>query len=272
MSVTGLGRIAMADKMSVDQLKEALQNKTLPAYIAIPLIEEKMDMEEHMMRYRAMRGMGQQQPPIADAILARTAQPAGVDALPTNLPMAGMAGGGIVAFADGGMSDDDDDEEEDDSFDEAVDKENAELLRKLMAIRAMGAGQGIADLPVSSGAMGIDALGSGLRPTTAVGETEAPRTSLAAARTDSGMGLKAPKGHKYADQITAKAEQMGLDPKFALYIAGKERVDCVILRRLSHLLALLALCSSCLVQQKTWELKIRSTRIKILPVACAMPR
>ena len=43
-----LGRIATAERMSVDQLKEALQNKTLPAYIAIPLIEEKMDMTSRM--------------------------------------------------------------------------------------------------------------------------------------------------------------------------------------------------------------------------------
>lgn len=218
MSVTGLGRIAMADRMSVDQLKEALQNKTLPAYIAIPLIEEKMDMQQRMAQSQAMQQ--QQQLPIADQILARS-EP-GIEQLPTGLPMAEMAGGGIVAFADGGVSDDDD-EEDDDSFDEAVDKENAELLRKLMAVRGMGAGQGITGLPVPSGAMGIDSLGSGLRMDSAVGETPAtPRTSLSESKVDSGMGLKAPKGHKYAEQITAKAEQMGLDPQFALYIAGKE--------------------------------------------------
>ena len=203
MSVTGLGRIAIADKMSVDQLKEALQNKTLPAYIAVPLIEEKMNMQERMSQSQAMQGIAQQQPPIADQILARTGP--GIDSLPTNLATEEMAGGGIVAFAEGG---DADEEEDDDSFDTQVDRENEELLRKLMAARSMDAGQGIAGLPAPASAMGIDALGSGLRMSSAVGE--------------SGTGLKAPSGHKYADTITAKAEQMGLDPKFALYIAGKE--------------------------------------------------
>ena len=44
MSVSGLGRIAMADRMSVDQLREALQNKSLPGYNAVPMIEEKLDI------------------------------------------------------------------------------------------------------------------------------------------------------------------------------------------------------------------------------------
>jgi hypothetical protein len=102
---SALGRIAMADKMSVDQLKEALQNKTLPAYIAIPLIEEKMDMRDRMMRSNAMQGVDQAQPPIAEQVLARADQ--GIDQLPTGLPTAEMAGGGIIAFDDGGEVDDD---------------------------------------------------------------------------------------------------------------------------------------------------------------------
>lgn len=100
---SALGRIAMADKMSVEQLKEALQNKTLPAYIAIPLIEEKMDMKDRMTRSQAAQGIAQQ-PPIAEEVLARTEPDMGpgIESLPTGLPAQGMAGGGIVAFADGG--------------------------------------------------------------------------------------------------------------------------------------------------------------------------
>lgn len=103
MSVTGLGRIATAEKMSVDQLREALQNKTLPAYIAVPLIEEKMDMNSRMQSMMAMRQAQQPRPPIAEQIMQRAATQGGIDALPTNLaPTQGMAGGGIVAFDDGG--------------------------------------------------------------------------------------------------------------------------------------------------------------------------
>jgi hypothetical protein len=98
---SALGRIAMADRMSVDQLKEALQNKTLPAYIAIPLIEEKMDMQDRM-RSSAAAQQARPQPPIAEQVMQR-AEAAGIDRLPTNLaPAQGMAGGGIVAFEEGG--------------------------------------------------------------------------------------------------------------------------------------------------------------------------
>lgn len=98
---SALGRIATAEKMSVNQLKEALQNKTLPAYIAIPLIEEKMTMQDRMRSTAAMQ-QASQQPPIAERVMQR-AETAGIDRLPTNLaPAQGMAGGGIVAFEEGG--------------------------------------------------------------------------------------------------------------------------------------------------------------------------
>lgn len=104
MSVTGLGRVAMAEKMSVTQLKEALENKTLPAYIAAPLLEEKLDMQEHMRTYAMIRGAQQSksQPPILDRVVQR-AKTAGIDQLPSNLtPTQDLAGGGIVAFGGGG--------------------------------------------------------------------------------------------------------------------------------------------------------------------------
>ena len=92
----------MAEKMSVNQLKEALQNKTLPAYIAIPLIEEKMNMQDRMRSSAAMQQTQPTPPPIADRVMQR-AEAAGIDRLPSNLaPTQGMAGGGIIAFEDGG--------------------------------------------------------------------------------------------------------------------------------------------------------------------------
>lgn len=99
---SALGRIAMAEKMSVNQLKEALQNKTLPAYIAIPLIEEKMNMQERMRSSAVMQQAQPTPPPIADRVMQR-AEAAGIDRLPSNLaPTRDMAGGGIIAFEDGG--------------------------------------------------------------------------------------------------------------------------------------------------------------------------
>ena len=100
-----IGRIAMADKMSVGQLEEALQNKTLPAYIAIPLIEEKTSMTQRMQMAQAAQSQAPQMPIAEEVLQKANAVQMGIDSLPTNLPMEEaqmMAGGGIVAFDKGG--------------------------------------------------------------------------------------------------------------------------------------------------------------------------
>ena len=106
MSVTRSGRIAMAEKMSVSQLQEAFENKTLPAYIAGPLIEEKLDMEERNRNSIIMQQQAQQQqrPPIIDRVIRRAqlASASGIDRLPTNLSLTRDYAGGIVAFEEGG--------------------------------------------------------------------------------------------------------------------------------------------------------------------------
>lgn len=103
MSVTGLGRIATAEKMSISQLQEALENKTLPAYIAVPLLEEKMDMNSRMQAMAAMQQARQPRIPIGQRVMQRATAESGIDQLPTNLnPTQDLAGGGIIAFEDGG--------------------------------------------------------------------------------------------------------------------------------------------------------------------------
>lgn len=93
----GLGRLALAEKLSIGQLQDAIKNKTIPAYIGIPLLEEKMMMEKRM----SMPPAPQQQPPIAQQVMAQANQmDGGIDELP--VPEPEFAGGGIVAFEDGG--------------------------------------------------------------------------------------------------------------------------------------------------------------------------
>lgn len=96
-----IGRIATAEKMSVDQLREALENKTLPAYIAIPLLQEKMDMEQRMRAAVTGRSQMPEQPPLADEVMLRAQNERGITSLPSHM-VPNMAGGGIVAFAGGG--------------------------------------------------------------------------------------------------------------------------------------------------------------------------
>lgn len=109
MSVMDMNsRMAMAEKLSVQQLQQAVQSGSLPAYIGIPLIEQKNKEKSQM----AAAQQGQQKPPSVAASILQQAeqqeqQEQGISQLPSNLPIEGMpqgmAGGGIVAFADAGQ-------------------------------------------------------------------------------------------------------------------------------------------------------------------------
>jgi hypothetical protein len=95
-------RMAMAEKLSVQQLQQAIQSGSLPAYIGIPLIEQKNKEKSQM----AAAQQGQEKPPSVASQILQQAEQGGVDQLPSNLPVQGMADGGIVAFAEGGDADD----------------------------------------------------------------------------------------------------------------------------------------------------------------------
>lgn len=98
--VTGPDNIErIAQSLSVQQLQQALQNKTVPEYIGIPLLAQKQQEQQRMqMAQAAMQQQqgGQGLPTIKDRVMQ------GIEALPSNLPAEGMAGGGIVAFGGGG--------------------------------------------------------------------------------------------------------------------------------------------------------------------------
>lgn len=91
---------------SIEMLQRGVQNGTIPAYIGIPLIQEKLQDQKEMQGAQAAAMMGQSKPtPVAERVMAEASQanqpPRGVEALRSNLP-AQFASGGIVAFADGG--------------------------------------------------------------------------------------------------------------------------------------------------------------------------
>lgn len=97
----GIAQKVMAEpgKYSLQQLQQAVQSGSLPAYIGIPLIQEKLKQQKDM------QGMEQAQAPqgpsIAEQVMQEAQGAQGVQALPTNLPQQ-YAGGGIVAFEEGG--------------------------------------------------------------------------------------------------------------------------------------------------------------------------
>lgn len=95
----GLGRVALAERLSISQLEEAIQNKTIPAYIGIPLLEEKTQLEQRM-KAAQMGQTPQPQMTIADQVMQQANMAkGGIDEIPVEME---MAGGGIVAFEDGG--------------------------------------------------------------------------------------------------------------------------------------------------------------------------
>jgi hypothetical protein len=144
-----LSRMGMAEKLSVAQLQKAVQDGTLPAYVGVPLLQDKMQKEQAARA--AASGMQQQgQPPIAEQVMQAAQAQQGIDAAPSNLPEQGFAGGGIVAFASGDLVDD----ETDDSLEE---RRQISRRRALTADAAARMQQGIETADVSNAGVGISA-------------------------------------------------------------------------------------------------------------------
>lgn len=104
-------RVAMAQKLSIPQLQQAIKNGTIPAYVGVPMLQDKMRQQQQMQMVAAQQGQQgqQQQRPIADEVMDQAYEMSGgVDQLPSNLPIQNeeddenYAGGGIIAFNDRG--------------------------------------------------------------------------------------------------------------------------------------------------------------------------
>jgi hypothetical protein len=89
----------MAEDLSIPQIQQSMQNETLPKYIGMPILEQKVNEAERMKMAQAMMGSEQQGQPqsISDVLMAKANQLQGAEPV-----MA--AGGGIIAFQAGGLS------------------------------------------------------------------------------------------------------------------------------------------------------------------------
>jgi hypothetical protein len=101
---------------SVDQLLKARQNG-VPDYVVVPMLQKAMAQKQAMAQQQALQ-QGAPKPPVAQQILdaahndvmqehmARQAEekpePRGIDSLPSGIDESDYAGGGIIAFAEGG--------------------------------------------------------------------------------------------------------------------------------------------------------------------------
>jgi hypothetical protein len=191
-----MSRMADAEKLSVAQLQKAVQNGVIPAYVGVPLLQDKMKQQK-----AAANPPQQAQPPIAQQVMAEASQQ-GIDSAPSNLPTE-MAGGGIVAFDDGGLANEQDEDEEYGGMNE----QDSALLAKYMAgITAdsdfelddadnEGMPEGI--MAVMSRGKGTENRGVGINP-----------------EAKGGIGIK--------DVIAAKAAENKLPPELLNKIAGIE--------------------------------------------------
>jgi len=206
-----MSRMGTADKLSIPQIQQAIQDGTLPAYVGIPLLQDKIKQQQ------AARA-GQPVPPqptIAEQVMSHAQaeeRPQGIPQLQSNLPAQGMAGGGIVAFAGGGYSDDMSDDDYEDSYDlaeanQAMD--NAGLSRAIMA-------RANPNKPAGSSMMGMvpDGISSLVHR---VSETFSKRAEAPASSKEDSKNK-----HKYYDKIVSEAAKLSLSPDFALRIAQKE--------------------------------------------------
>jgi hypothetical protein len=145
--------------------------------------------------------------------------PSALAALPSNLPAQEMAGGGIVAFADGGELDLDDDEDE---------GREKSTLSQLMG----GLSSGLANLrraiPDSSGISIPKSYEGALAEK---GQTPATVRKMMMEGPKKGdyvmpplEASETPKrgGHKYEDAVVKEAQRLGVDPQLALHVLYKE--------------------------------------------------
>jgi hypothetical protein len=105
---SALSRLDTAEKLSIPQLQQAIQSGSIPAYMGVPLLEEKIAFEQRMRSAAAARMAQGQQPTIAEQVMDQAQMvdqgmidEGGIDQLPIEAPE--FAGGGIVAFEDGGQ-------------------------------------------------------------------------------------------------------------------------------------------------------------------------
>jgi hypothetical protein len=193
-----MSRMAQAQNLDVNQLKQAVQDGTLPAYVGVPLIQDKMKQQQMAQADKPQPA----QPPIADQILAQADQK-GIDSAPSNLQS--MSGGGI-AYAAGG---DVDSENEEDQQQELEDQQDLQYAQ-MMSENSEAAQQGISALPQAA----ASPVAQVAQKPTAVNQTPEIKPSVA---TDKDQARKYNVGNLRPSGFTYKG-QIGVSPGgFALF-------------------------------------------------------
>lgn len=201
MSITSMNaRMGMAEKLSIQQLTKAVQEGTVPSFIGIPLIQEKMKEKT------AAGAMQQQQPPVAQQVMQQAMATEGVQALPSNMPQE-YAQGGILHYAEGDLVDDEDYDEMlyDDQMSEAQ-KQISKIRDEMMSEQATRS----AEMPSASYG-GID-------------YAEAPNPQVEYRRTPTAELAKVSKGtpSNFESMALARGKAHGVDEHLVRHVMHKE--------------------------------------------------
>ena len=196
--ISTLKQVAMAEKMSVPQLQQAVQNGTIKSWIGIPMIQDRMQEQKKAQMEQAA---AQPQPPkVAEQVLMEAAQQ-GLEGLPTNLPQQ-YAHGGIVAMAEGG--------ETDDAYEQYLeDAEEAEFEKYAEAM----AGKSLNKTPDAE---------QGLRAAPSMSYGQVAGAMPRAARAQAEASKYDAVGHKYDDLANSYASEIGLPAHLGRYMLSKE--------------------------------------------------
>ena len=192
-------------------IMQMAQKKQISEEMLAPILARKAEMADAFARQSALKNSGQTPPTVMEQLMAQNAQaenPAseqmpqemtqqmpeesGVGQLP--IPERTYAGGGIIAFADGGLSDD----EEDDKLEMAMARHASNKMDNIIS--------GIKNVPVKLSEF-FDSI---------------PK-SLGSAKTEiSNMVMPKSGNHKYESAVIAEAKKQGVDPQLALHVLYKE--------------------------------------------------
>jgi hypothetical protein len=195
-------------------IMQMAQKKQIDETMLAPILARKAEMADAVARTKALQSPGQAQPTVMEQLMAQNAQAeqpqmpqqmapqtpqqmpqdAGVGQLP--IPERQYAGGGIIAFADGGMSEED--------YEDYEDK-----VRKSKMERAFS--------DIMSGFKGIPERASAMMQ-------NMPRSYEAtkAEQTQQAAPVQSRGSHPYESQVIQEANRQGVDPNLALHVLYKE--------------------------------------------------
>jgi hypothetical protein len=188
-------------------IMQMAQKKQISEEMLAPILARKAELADAFARQNALQNAGQVPPTVVEQLVAKNAQAenpapqqmaqapeeAGVGQLP--IPGRAYAGGGIIAFADGGLSDD----EEDDKMEMAMAKHAASRMNDIVS--------GIKNIPSRMSSF-VENLPKSY---------EATKTEISNMIMPTKSG-----GHKYEEAVIAEAKKQGVDPQLALHVLYKE--------------------------------------------------